>query len=248
MIRTSSKVVAVIVIGCSIIFFIILNLIRKREFTAVSRGEKIAARLGCFTCHGPGGLEGTANPGQESVPAWNGGTAMMYLEKDEHIREYILYGKRLDEQDSAEGLIRMPAYRAKISSSALEELVAYVKAVSLFYPEMPDEARPGMELARDKGCFGCHGPAGRGGQTNPGAFKRYIPGWDGKHFNEAVRNSAELREWIMTGEIQRWKKNPLARFFTGRQVIRMPAYQEVLTEDEFFSINKYIQWLREKKE
>src|SRR6266850_6728892 len=92
--------------------------IRHPASTPFLRGAKLAERQGCFACHGAGGLSGIPNPKADSdIPAWNGGTAQMYLEKDEHIREFIKYGKRQDEKDEPDtALIRMPAYGKSLSA------------------------------------------------------------------------------------------------------------------------------------
>jgi mono/diheme cytochrome c family protein len=60
------------------------------------RGQRIAADLGCFACHGPGGGGGTANPGSEegSVPAFTERTQMMYVKTADDLREYVLDGGR----------------------------------------------------------------------------------------------------------------------------------------------------------
>ena len=96
------------------------------------------------------------------------------------------------------------------------------------------------------GCFGCHGPGGRGGLSNPRSFKGYIPPWDGKDFREVVANDDELRSWILDGKIKRFESNPLAKYFTDHQIIRMPAYRKVLKDGELESLLAYLKWLREE--
>ena len=80
---------------------------------------------------------------------------------------------------------------------------------------------------------------------NPGSFKGYIPAWSGPDFAELVRDEDELRAWIREGRIQRLESNPVARFFTNRQVIQMPAYKAVLNAAELDAIVAYIHWLRQ---
>ncbi|RME44484.1 MAG: hypothetical protein D6795_17870, partial [Deltaproteobacteria bacterium] len=171
---------------------------------AVSRGAERFVALGCVGCHGPGGHGGVPNPGSREgeIPGFTGGTAMMYVESEAEIREWILDSRpaRLDApQAGPDALIRMPAYRGRISEQELDDLVAYYKAVAWYTPGIPDAAREGRSVARRYGCFGCHGASGRQGIPNPGAFKGYIPGWGSRDYFELVRNEAELREWILEG-------------------------------------------------
>ena len=182
---------------------------------------------------------------------------MMYVQNEQEIREWILDGhpKRLEaaHEHSETGeipgrtspLLKMPAYRDVVSGKDLENLVAYYKAVAAFDP-LPSEVRGGYDLASRLGCFGCHGPGGRTGVKNPASFKGYIPPWQGDDFAELVNSDDEFRQWILDGEIARFDSNPLASFFTGRQIIKMPAYRDVLSEDELDALVIYINWLRKE--
>jgi mono/diheme cytochrome c family protein len=228
--------------------------IRAPKLTPELRGLVVADRLGCFACHGPGGVGGVPNPGSEvkEVPAWDGGTAMMYVENEAEIREWILYGRpqRLAERherparaDSAGAPpLHMPAYEGVVSEADLEDLVAYYKAVSAF-DTPPPEAREGYRAAKSLGCFGCHGPGGLVGSSNPKSFKGYIPPWRGRDFEELVRNEAELRQWVLDGTIDRLESSRVARHYMRRQVIRMPAFRDALQPGELDAIVRYIQWL-----
>jgi mono/diheme cytochrome c family protein len=100
-------------------------------------------------------------------------------------------------------------------------------------------------LAAHLGCFGCHGPQGRGDTPNPGSLKGYIPSWSGPDFPELVRDDAELREWIRDGSPRRLREHPVAAFFMRRQLIRMPAFGDKVSEDEIRQITGYIRWLRQ---
>jgi mono/diheme cytochrome c family protein len=220
--------------------------LRKPASTPFLRGQRLAQSHGCFACHGAGGLSGIPNPGgDEAIPAWSGGTAMMYLEKDEHIREFIRLGKRKDQLDEKESaLISMPAYGKSLNPKQVEDLTAYVKGVSEFYPGMPDTVKKGLAAARDAGCLGCHGPSGRGGVRNPGSFKGVIPGWDDPGLADLTRNDAETEEWIRTGTLKRMEKNPMARHFLRRQTVKMPAYDTLITPERIRSLEAYINWVR----
>ncbi len=142
--------------------------------------------------------------------------------------------------------LQMPAFRDVVDGGELDALVAYVKAVALT-GTMPEAARRGRQAAAERGCFGCHGPGGMLGVSNPKSFKGYIPPWRGKDFAEMVRNEEELRAWIQDGIIPRFESNQLASFFSKRQIIQMPAYRDVLTDVELDDIVTYIEWLSEEQ-
>lgn len=254
--RRILRVFGVVVVLAAIVAGVVYSRVRSPRLTDEMRGYELAGRLGCHGCHGPGGTGGVPNPGSKEaeIPSWDGGTPMMYANSEDEIREWILDGapRRLTEAHEHEhapgtehgGLeppVHMPAYRSAISNGELELLVAYFKAVA-GWGSMPDAALHGRRVAADHGCFGCHGPGGMIGASNPKSFKGYIPPWRGKDFAELVRNDEELRSWIKEGRIRRFDENRLATFFTHRQVIHMPAYGSTLTDEELDAIVAYIHW------
>jgi mono/diheme cytochrome c family protein len=221
------------------------------EGTAAIRGRALAQELGCFACHGEGGVGGIADPlaPGRKVPGWEAGVASMYVTSELEIREWILYGKprsaaKVEHREDDELLIPMPAYGSELTDAELDDLVAYFLAVSGWNPELPDPVYEGRKLALELGCFGCHGPAGMGGVKNPGSFKGHIPAWDGEDFGELVRSEDELREWILDGRVERQWKNPAARIFLERQKTPMPGYRDHLSKADVDNLVAYIQWLR----
>ncbi len=237
---------------------------RRPDSNPVDRGWRLAQQHGCFGCHGPEGGGGVPNPGsnEKEIPAWDGGMLFMYVNQPGEIREWILYGlpRRLwpdgepphshgaggghDHPNSTGGLVPMPAYEQILSSAEVDDLVALVQHLGSYQrPASPPDARQGFETAANLGCFGCHRQGGRVGLSNPGSFKGYIPPWVGPDFAELVRSEQELRQWILEGRIDRLENDPLARFFTDRQTVRMPAYRDHLSGDELDSIVAYIDWL-----
>jgi mono/diheme cytochrome c family protein len=244
----TAAVLATFVVGTAVVHWI-----RSPRLTPELRGYALARDSGCFNCHGPDATGGVPNPGSEEVdvPAWDGGTAMMYVESEDEIREWIMDGhpKRLAHQhdDASDhdnrALLDMPQFRDVLSASQLEDIVAYYKAVAVFDP-MPADVREGHRVAKRAGCFGCHGPGGLVGMPNPRSFKGYIPPWRGRDYEEMVKGEDELRQWILDGRIDRFESNALARHFTGRQVVQMPAYRDRLGEDEIDALLIYIAWLQ----
>ena len=224
---------------------------RAPRLTPELRGHDLAARLGCFACHGAGGTGGVPNPGsdEKEVPSWDGGTAMMYVQSEGEIREWILDGRPSRLAGTADTTrtrhtlpVAMPAYRGIIDERGLEDLVAYYKAVARFY-DMPRSAREGYDVAVRLGCFGCHGPGGLVGAKNPRSFKGYIPPWRGRDFRELVQSDDEMRAWILDGTIERFSGNRVARWFLRRQVVSMPAYRSTIGDDELDALTTYIAWL-----
>jgi len=225
------------------------------EETAAVRGQRLAAELGCFSCHGPGGGGGTPNPGSEEkeVPAFTERTQMMYVKSTDDLREYILDGapkRRREDPDYRAKMeaaaLRMPAYRDFVSAAQVEDLVAYLRAASdqVLPPEAEADAVRGVELAMELGCHDCHGPLGAGGVANPGSFKGYVPGFWGEDFDELVRDEDELRAWIADGEIERIAEHPVGRRFFERQVIKMPAYKRFVSDADIGALMAWVRWIR----
>lgn len=229
---------------------------RGKNVSPVQRGWAVAEAHGCFGCHGPGGVTGRPDPGNGvgGVPAFSQDEVEAYAKNDEEIREWILDGmpRRLREEagsaDSGEPLLtRMPAWRGVLSEREVDDLVAYIKAVADV--ERPTDARAeaGRQAAARLGCFGCHGPQGRGSLPNPRSFKGYVPSWDGPDLPELARGETEIEEWILDGRPRRLQEDRLARHFLDRQVIQMPAYRGRITPQDVEAIVHYIRWLRRKK-
>jgi len=222
------------------------------ERSDVRRGRELATRLGCFTCHGPGGSGGVRNPGSKSdtVPAFREQTPMMFVHSDQDVREYILDGapaaKRVRESyrnEMAGQAIHMPAFRNSVGEQDIGSLVAYVRAASELLGPSDSAVARGAEVVRKNGCFACHGEMGSGGQPNVGSFKGYIPGFIGPDFADLVRDDDELLGWIRDGSIPRLANHPIASRFLERQRIQMPAYKNFLEDDEIKAAAAYVRWL-----
>src|SRR3954468_674315 len=119
------------------------------EASPVVRGRIVAERMGCFGCHGPGGVAGIKNPGAKGgeVPTWSGGTWMMYNESPADVRAWILDGHPKDRVPDPKALLAMPAFRHRLSTPEADDLVAYVLAVSQFGKIDDPQAADGHEAA-----------------------------------------------------------------------------------------------------
>lgn len=219
---------------------------RQAADTPVTRGREVARRMGCFGCHGPGGERPIPNPGAKNgdVPRWGGGMWMMYNDRPDDVRAWIRDGHPPSHGPDANALIAMPAYGDRLSEAELSDLTAYVLAVSRFgFPDDPAVTQ-GREVAERFGCFGCHGPEGRGLVANPGSLKGFVPPWDGPDYPDLVRSHEELRQWVHDGISARFAANPAAREILDSQAIRMPAYAGRITDDEIDALGAYIEWVR----
>jgi mono/diheme cytochrome c family protein len=220
---------------------------------AAQRGARLAAELGCFSCHGPGGRGGMPNPGSKTgeVPSFHEGTLMMYAHDDDDMRGYIMNGAPASKlarseyrAEMAAQLIRMPAFKDVVSAAQLDDLIAFLRASSgLLGPPAGSLAERGAEVATANACFSCHGMMGIGGIPNPGSLKGYIPGFGGEDFDELVRDEDELRGWIRTGGIPRLRNDVLATHFIERQRIQMPAFGDQLSPADLDAVVAYVRWL-----
>ena len=176
---------------------------------------------------------------------------MMFIQEESEIRQWILNGMPYRVTNDAafqerrsKALIKMPTYKNVIQEDELRDLISFYKGIAWYRtPEMEDAAE-GREIASNHGCFGCHGPEGRGLNDNPLAFKGYIPSWEGSDYDELVRNDDEFIQWVKNGIIERFQKNPAAAHFSMEQVVQMPSFKHVLSDEEIIKIRAYVKWLR----
>jgi mono/diheme cytochrome c family protein len=243
-----AAVLAVLVIGAAVAW----KITTRPHLPPAEKGRRLAADLGCFGCHGPEGHKGAPNPGRTdgTVPGF-GGVVMMYARGPEEIREWIANGVTDSKAESESwkkardaGALVMPAFGERLSDREIDHLVAFVMAATGWpEPRDPDVVR-GLRRAGELGCTGCHGPGGRLARPNASSLKGYIPSWDGADFSDLVRDRAEFGEWVEHGVNRRLERNPVARWFLNRAVLRMPAYERHLKPGDVDALWAYVQWLR----
>jgi mono/diheme cytochrome c family protein len=219
---------------------------RSAAASPVARGRAVAERMGCFGCHGPEGVAGIQNPGAKGgeVPTWSGGTWMMYNESEGDVRAWILDGHPPGRSPDKKALLAMPAYRSRLSRAETDDLVAYVLAASHFGRIADEQAADGHEAAIRYGCFGCHGPEGRGLVADPGSLKGYVPTWDGADYPDLVKSDAEFRQWVKNGTTDRFRANPAARHILATEALKMPAFGERVKDAEVDALLAYVKWVR----
>jgi mono/diheme cytochrome c family protein len=239
---------AALAMGAALLLFWTLS----PRLPAAERGRRLAQRDGCFACPVREGHGGAGNPGRtdREVPNF-GGDLMMYAKSHAEVVEWIRDGVTRAKAGSASwkadrerGALRMPAFRARLNARQIEDLASYVEAVA-GVPEPEDSlAKLGLERAERLGCTGCHGDGGRLSRPNPGSLKGYVPSWDGADWPELVRDRAEFEEWVKRGRSRRFERQPLAAWFLGRAVLRMPAYERHLEAGDLDALWAYVEWLR----
>jgi len=92
--------------------------------------------------------------------------------------------------------------------------------------------RRGAALARDLGCFSCHGELGRSGIPDPSAEGKQVPAWGGGLWMMYVKDDAEVREFILDGVSRRRAASESAREERRGAAVAMPAYKDVLGKRE----------------
>ena len=227
----------------------------RHNLTAVERGRRLAEANGCFACHGPEGMRGTANPGDKDPTVPSFGSLMMYADNPEEVRSWIANGSRRPRPKRTgpprrgpdRATLHMPAFGGRLSKKEIDDLVEFVRAVASDPAPEDSLALAGRDRAGELGCVGCHGEGGRYARRNPGSLKGYVPPWDGNDFPDLVKNESEFREWVEHGVSKRFEGNRLARFFLDRAPLKMPAYEGKLAPGDVDALWAYVMWLRKSE-
>ncbi len=156
----------------------------------------------------------------------------------EVIRDAIFNGR-----DAVPGFAEaMPSYAGRLEH---EEWLGAQQAVGAMtglvgVPEDPELAA-GHDVARDMGCFGCHGPLGHGGITNPGSLSGLVPGWYGGRYRKAAQREGGIEAVIRNGS--RPARLPVPGF--KGPLLMMPAFGDRIDSTELEVLTRYLQWLHE---
>jgi len=156
----------------------------------------------------------------------------------EVIRDAIFNGR-----DAVPGFAEaMPAYAGRLEH---EEWLGAQHAVAVLaglegVPEDPELAA-GHDVARDMGCFGCHGPLGEGGVANPGSLAGRIPGWYGGRYRKAAEREGGIQAVIREGS------RPIRVPVPGLAgpLLTMPAWGDRIDSTELEVLTAYLRWLHE---
>lgn len=99
----------------------------------------------------------------------------------------------------------------------------------------------GERIAREQGCFACHGADGQGGVADPGARQAMIPSWDGMVLATYARDVGELKEWILDGSPARLRREGVSP--DPKALVPMPAYRRLLDEAQTKDLVAYLQMI-----
>lgn len=258
---TSGRILGPVLIGLFVLATaatIGVQLARRPETSPVSRGAKLAAQAGCFACHGSAEEEPRFNLRQAAPGQWrpknNPSLVDGEITEVKVLVDWIANGVPAAEAARHKDLfIQMPAYKDRLTAGEIEDIAAWILAEGLGLRVAPGARTPlaspalahtadqlfvaGDKLARQTGCYQCHGELGQGGVANPASFKGYIPGFQGEDFRELTANGdrAEIIHWIDHGRGRAIESGPLgaiARRFLDRQAIPMPGYRDQLSAAE----------------
>lgn len=251
---TPIRILVFVVVAAALAGLLAAASLFRPRLTAVERGRRLAEANGCFACHGPEGTHGAGNPGRADLTVPSYGATMMYASNREEVREWIADGVSRTRAQSVtwqserrKGALQMPAFRDRLTTREIDDLVAFVLAAAGEPAPEDSLAQKGLERAEALGCLGCHGSGGRYARRNPGSLKGYVPPWDGEDWPELVQGEAEFREWVERGVSKRFEQNAIARFFLDRAALRMPAYRGRLEPGDLPALWAYIAWLRSSR-
>jgi mono/diheme cytochrome c family protein len=98
----------------------------------------------------------------------------------------------------------------------------------------------GYRLAAELACFACHGPDGGGGTKNPGSQEETVPAFTEQTQMMYVKNTDDLREYILDGAPRRKREDPDYRAEMEKAALRMPAYREFVTAAQVEDLVAYL--------
>jgi len=123
--------------------------------------------------------------------------------------------------------------------------IVYPYARSLVIPPESTAAARGRELARDLGCFTCHGALGREGVANPGSAYGAVPTFHEGTLMMFAKSDQDLREYILDGAPKAKRDSESYRREMNEQEIRMPAYRDFVSEQQ---VDDLVAFLRASSE
>jgi mono/diheme cytochrome c family protein len=105
-------------------------------------------------------------------------------------------------------------------------------------PHLPAAER-GRRVAERTGCFGCHGPGGLHGASNPGRTDRTVPDFADDVMMYA-KTPEEIHEWIHEGVTRKKAASVTWRRERDRGALRMPAFEGRMSERDMGDLVAYV--------
>src|SRR6476660_9865626 len=107
-------------------------------------------------------------------------------------------------------------------------LITGVASAIVRRPHLP-EAERGRRVAEQTGCFGCHGPGGLRGASNPERTDKTVPNFADDVMMYA-KSPDEIHEWIHNGVTHKKAASVTWRADRERGVLKMPAFKRRMSE------------------
>ena len=109
--------------------------------------------------------------------------------------------------------------------------------ITTFRPKLTAVER-GRRLAEKTGCFGCHGPEGMLGTSNPGSTRKTVPSY--KALMMYAKNEGDVREWIRDGVTAARAKSETWRANRDSSALRMPAFGKRLSARQIDNLVAFV--------
>lgn len=106
------------------------------------------------------------------------------------------------------------------------------------HPSLPAAER-GRRIAERTGCFGCHGPGGLRGASNPGRTDKTVPNFEDDVMMFA-KTPDEIHEWIHNGVTHKKAESVTWRTERDRGVLKMPAFKGRMRERDMDDLVSYV--------
>src|SRR5262245_43030497 len=105
-------------------------------------------------------------------------------------------------------------------------------------PDLPPAER-GRRVAERTGCFGCHGPGGLRGASNPGRTDKTVPNFADDVMMYA-KTPEEIHEWIHNGVTRKKAASLTWRADRDRGALTMPAFKNRMNERDMDDVVAYV--------
>ena len=197
----------------------------------IAAGAHDFVLFACAQCHGPNG-QGGVSP---DVPALKDAGKTMQPAELRHIIDHGL-GESANPTKPY-----MPVWGQVISSTQVNDLVAYIQAglpavadaTPVPVPAGQGAVVAGQALYQRFGCINCHGPNGLGGVPNPSSPDKTIPPLSGADFFSEFNTDAKIATVIRSGSVL--GKAP---------IVSMPHWGGILSDEQLAQLVAYIKTLK----
>src|SRR6187455_2258528 len=197
----------------------------------VAMGGHLFVNFACASCHGEQGKGGVS----QDVPALKDVGQTLTVAQLSSIINHGL-GESANPQKPY-----MPVWGPVISSTQVNDLVAYIKAglpkvkdaTPVAIPRDQGAAVAGAALYQRYGCINCHGPSGLGGVPNPLSEDKAIPSLSGQDFRAEFNTDAKIKDVIRSGSV------------IGRApIVSMPHWGGILSDADLAALLAYLKTLK----